>query len=556
MKIVTFLIFIFITFNSFANELKISVAPLKPAVNEVFQVTFRIFTDSDDDPQIKFSPDNLEVIGRGNQGISTRTIYANGKLSVTREINVTYEILGKKTGTSFLRDIRVTLDDKTLTHPVVPITILKQAEESPDIFLKADVPKSELYVGEGLVVRYYLYSKGPVNSVDIKKYPKLNNFLKRYLQEAERSERVSFNGEVYLRTQIYAAKLFPEKVGEFKVDPLSITATYSSLRSGDPFGAFGFNRSYKTKSLSSEPIKVIALPLPTPIPEGFVGLVGKHSFELQFGKNRLIVNEPLEVKLTISGVGALENLEAPQVLKHPSFEEFETNGDLKIANSDVATKIFTYTFLPKDNAKIPGFQKLFYYFDADLKKYEAVPLNFPEIEVAGAKIVESRDSKVTTPELMKKKDSDDESLRIDSKFTDFNLIQSRISFKNFIPYMNIALATIAFLLLIVPIILKAKVRNFFNSDNIPKEFKKGHFDLSHFLKWITPLTEDSGKTPILLIQASDLSEDAKNYFISIIRDSESSQFSKEKIVFKFVYNPKHFKNLDKYIKSLKNASNT
>jgi len=556
MKTMTFLIFMFLSFNLFSNELSINVIPQKPAVNDVFQVSFRIFTDSSDDPQIKFSPDNLEVVGRSNQGISTRTIYANGKLSVTREINVTYDLLGKRTGTSFLREIKVVIDGKTLTHPVVPITILKQAEEAPEIFLKADVATNELYVGEGVVVRYYLYSKGPVNSVDIKRYPKLNHFLKRYLQEAERSERVSYDGEVYLRTQIYAAKLFPEKIGEFKIDSLSLTATYPSIRSGDPFGAFGFNRSYKTKSLSSEAVKVVVLPLPTPVPDGFVGLVGKHSFEIQFGKNRLIVNEPLEVKLTISGIGALENLEAPQILKHPSFEEFETNGDLKIANSELATKIFTYTFLPKDNVKIPATQKLFYFFDSDLKKYEPVTLSFPDIEVAGAKLEEKRDNIESHPVVSPNQASAEQVFKIDSNLPSLELINNSHFLKRALPYVNSLLVLIASLVLLVLILLNLNVRSFLNFDDIPIEFKKGKFNLSHFLRWISPLAEDTGKPPRLLIMDSDLNQEAKNYFIAIITENENAEFSKEKAEFKFVYNRNHFKNLDKYIKSLKNASNS
>ena len=168
------------------------------------------------------------------------------------------------------------------------------------------MPKKTLYLGEGITVRYFLYSKVPVNSVDIKKYPKLNNFLKRFLQEQERSERVSVDGQLYLRTQIYAAKLFPEKPGEVKIDPLELSASYPVVRSGDPFGTFGLNRNFKTKTIASETVKLQVLPLPQPVPENFTGLVGKHDFNLQFGQTKMIVNEPLEVKLTVAGGGALE----------------------------------------------------------------------------------------------------------------------------------------------------------------------------------------------------------------------------------------------------------
>ena len=79
-----------LSFNIFADEVKIEINPPRPVAGEVFQAYFRVFTDSDDDPVINFVPSNLEVVGKSNQGISTRTIYANGKLTVTREITIVF----------------------------------------------------------------------------------------------------------------------------------------------------------------------------------------------------------------------------------------------------------------------------------------------------------------------------------------------------------------------------------------------------------------------------------------------------------------------------------
>src|SRR5690606_15303971 len=157
------------------------------------------------DPIINFSPGGVEVVGKANQGISTRTIYANGKLTVTREVTIVYDLVASKPGTIFIRDISVQLGSQTLKHPMVSATVLKEPEVLPEVFVMADVPKKSLFIGEGIVVRYYLYSRPPVSNLDVKKYPQLNNFLKRFLQEPERTERVSVDGQIYLRNLFYAA---------------------------------------------------------------------------------------------------------------------------------------------------------------------------------------------------------------------------------------------------------------------------------------------------------------------------------------------------------------
>ena len=47
---------------AFADEVRIEINPTKPVAGEVFQAYFRIFTQDGDDPQINFSPSNLEVV--------------------------------------------------------------------------------------------------------------------------------------------------------------------------------------------------------------------------------------------------------------------------------------------------------------------------------------------------------------------------------------------------------------------------------------------------------------------------------------------------------------
>lgn len=538
--------------STWASELKVEVNPTRPVAGEMFQVYFRIFTDAHEEPVINFSPSKVEVAGKSNQGVSTRTIYANGKLTVTRELTVVYEMVATQPGTAYLRDITVQVGSEKLKHPSLSINILKEPEVKADAFVMADVPKKSVFIGEGFVVRYYLYSKVPISNLDVKEYPKLNKFLKRYLQEPDRSERVSIDGEIYTRTLIYAAKLFPEKLGTLKVDPLRLSVTYPVSRSGDPFGAFGLNRDFKTRSISSETINVEVKAVPEPRPPHFTGLVGAHEFQLQVGSSKLIVNEPLEMKLTVSGVGALENLEAPSLIKSPGLEEFDTNGDLKVNNAETATKVFDYTLLAKENLSLPAQEIVLSYLDPDSEKYIPVTLNIPEIIIAGGQPKPQASSeKPQVKEEKVVKQSQPPALEPDF-YAPITIDKSQ--WRSWVPKINLGLAVLALLISFGWIIKHKHFSGFQFKSDIPAVLKKNKFELSEFVQWLTPVIKKTGKSPLAIIKDSTLSENSKRYFIELLEANDYKSYSSHQSDMVYKYDAGHFKELSKYIESMNENS--
>ncbi len=539
-----------------ANEVKIELNPPRPVAGEVFQVYFRIYTDSGEEPTINFSPSRVEVVDKSNQGVSTRTIYANGKLSVTREMTFVYDMVANTVGFSTLRDINIQLGKIIIKHPAVNIQVVKEAEEVPEVFVMADVPKKTIFIGEGIVVRYFLYSKVPVSNIDVKKYPQLNNFLKRFLQEPDRSERVSVDGQIYLRSLIYAAKLFPEKPGELRIDPLQVTATYAAGGNNDPFARFGLSRNLKTKSLSSELVKVQVLPLPEPVPPHFIGLVGKHDIQAQFGQTRLIVNEPLEITLTISGEGALENLEAPEIIKHPGLEEFESNGDLKLTNADLATKTFNYTFLAKENFQSPSKTQILSYLDPNTQKYMPVQITIPEIVVAGGSAIPARPEQSKEADSSKNEKQDkpyvsSTPLEISNPLKHFDL-----GYQRWLPYLNLGLAALAVIIALGWVVTFRPTFRMQSGPRIPSSFKSGKFHLPEFVGWITPIIQTSGKTPQKIIHESPLTAEAKSYFADLLQASDNQEYSVRKTQLQFTYRASYFKELGRYIASQMNEDSS
>ena len=241
-------------------------------------------------------------------------------------------------------------------------------------------------MGEGLIARYYLYHLNSVSlaSSDIERFPKLDKFLKRFQQENLPAERVSINGQVYIRRIMYTAQLFGNKVGKFKIDPIRLKVRYG--RGGNSLSAFGFNFSnsrVRTTRISSKPIEIEVMTLPSKgMPPHFTGLVGNHSFSLSKSKDRFISNEPIELQLTVRGDGALELFEAPTLLSDPNLEEFEKSNDFQVMKGFKAEKKINYTYLGRGSVDIENKEVPISYFDPESKEYITEILKIGNVKVA------------------------------------------------------------------------------------------------------------------------------------------------------------------------------
>ncbi|MFA5584638.1 MAG: hypothetical protein WDA09_10530, partial [Bacteriovoracaceae bacterium] len=450
-------------------------------------------------------------------------------------LTILYELQADNYGVKYLRDIRVKVDGEELTHPMVSFEVLKEPQVKPDVFVMADIPKTDLFVGEGVVVRYYLYSKVSVSNLDIKKYPKLNRFLKRYLQEPDRAERVEVDGDLYIRNLIYAAKLFPEKAGTLKIDPISLSVTYSRSNRNDPFNVFASPRNMRTRTISSEVINLNVLPWPTPVPQNFTGLVGKHDFSLNMNQTKLVVNQPLEITLTVSGPGALENFEAPKVLENNALEEFESHGELRIQDTDMATKVFTYTFLASAPLDLAAKKLSYSYLDPVSAKYVEVDLVRDALQVGGqARAEPAKKTKNNTSSVQDTPQKTDEPNELKKISTD-------VSWSRWQNYINAVLGVMALALLLSFSGLRLK-KSISQRAIVPSHFKKS-FNNHEFIKWMSPAIAKEAKSPKEVLIDLELSAEAQKYFMDLMNSSDASKFSIGKKDYKYTYKEKHFKEL-------------
>lgn len=381
MKIVMFFILAFFSMAIRAQEVEVVVEPKEPVINENFFVTFKIKTSGSEEPYISFTPYGASVLGKRSQGLSISTVVINGKFTTTKEQAVVYELLAERAGQVYLRNVKVEMSGKTIPVNEVRVNVLNEARRIPDAFIEAEASKTKIYLGEGVDVNYYLYFKTSISANDVKEFPKLNKFIKRFHHINAPVETVQYKGQVFKRILAYSARLYAEKVGSAVLDPMTISVQMIE----NDYNGFGFgSQRYKNKDLSSARIEVEVLPLPTEgVPSSFTGLIGDHEFNLSVPKTKYLVNEPIEIKLEVKGKGAVENFDAPVIYTDNNLEQFDTKSEVTEIGMQAAKKVFEYTLLARGPVKIAGREMAFAYFEPSSGKYIEKKISIPGIEVSG-----------------------------------------------------------------------------------------------------------------------------------------------------------------------------
>ena len=390
MKWLTVILIMFFSFNCWAQSLDVSLSEREPLAGDTFQLIFKITLDQNETPDISFDAGGLEILGKANQGMSLRTVYMNGKLTTTREMTYVYDLVGDRAQTYRISGIRAQTSSGSLTFQDIVVKVVKEAKEKSPFFVRAEVSKTKVYVGEAIQVNYYLYHIDNVLTTEIKKFPTLNNFTKRFYDRQSQTETVNFNGAIYRRTNFYSAVLFPDVPGNLKIDPISLNVTYVVENNSNPFGGLGFSfggARRMARSINSDAINIEVLPLPhQTVPPHYTGLVGRHTFELSVSQSKAIVNDPIEVKLIVSGPGVLEKMEAPKIFDNPSLEEFDSKFDLEVEEMGKGRKVFSLTYLGRKALDIPARKLPLSYFDPEKGEFVTTELIVPAIKVEGTAV--------------------------------------------------------------------------------------------------------------------------------------------------------------------------
>jgi hypothetical protein len=557
-----------------AEDVEVDVSPPEPLMNESFFVTFKIKTTGNAEPYISFTPSGATVQGKREQGVSISTTVINGKFTTSREQNYVYELMAERQGQIALRNIKVEIGGKTISVKDVTINVLEKERRLPDAFMEATASKTKVYLGEGIDVNYYLYFKASIAANDVKEFPKLNKFIKRFHHVNSPVETVQYKGQIFKRILTYSARLYPEKIGHAVLDPMIISIQIVESEYSSPFGGFGMgSQRLRSKDLSSPRIEVEVLPLPAEnIPAGFTGLVGEHEFSLSVGKNKFLVNEPIEVKFEVKGKGAVENMDAPAIFTDNNLEQFDTKSEVSELGTQAAKKVFEYTFLARGPLNIKARELSLAYFDPATSRYVEKKVSIPEIEVSGVAAVTSGSQNVGQTQGQNKNEvGAPENDFLSSIFESGKL---KTIDKNTIGLVGPVLKgeerwfhrwfSVINLMLVFSLLIFSVHWYLSNKNILPTKDEMGHvkkeisnmkkkgLNYSDLFKVVSYLDKQNkmsggGVSIIQIIEDSALSPETKSYFKNALQVCEEESFGVKKVDKKIAYENNHFKEILKKI---------
>ncbi|MCK5534940.1 BatD family protein, partial [bacterium] len=180
----------------------------------------------------------------------------------------------------------------------------------------------------------------------------------------------------------------------------------------------------KTKILKSSPIQIKALPLPERRkPENFSGTVGQYSISAGIDKNKIQVNQPITLSITISGKGNIKTIFLPEFKDIKNFKKYKTVSSLNVSKKNYTikgSKTFTTMIVPQKAGEQIITLPVFSFFDPVEKRYKTIKVSPLKIKVLPA----SKEETALIPTLSQFRDE----IKILGK--DIRYIKTRINKKN------------------------------------------------------------------------------------------------------------------------------
>lgn len=369
---------------------------------EQFAITWTINTGDGDFSEPEFT--GFYKLMGPQTSYSSSTQIINGKVTRETTFSYVYYLQALKQGKFVIAPASVTIRNKIYRSDSLRIEVVagsnvqqnaqagetgdKQADQVPagtnDLFLNILLDKKEAFQGEHILATIKLYTRIDITGINEIKFPAFEGFVKTDLETPPLTslKRETINGTTYGTGIIQQFLLYPQISGDITIDPVQISVLVQQ-KSGrtDPF--FGdFFSTYTTipRAVVSKPVKIKVKPLPGQKPEDFSGIVGKIDMTASLDRDSVNVNDAINFRIVLSGMGNLKLAALPVLNMPPDIEVYDpkvsenlTNG----ANGTTGRKTFEYVLIPRHNGDYTIPPVSLSYFNPSSRQYER--LNTAEI---------------------------------------------------------------------------------------------------------------------------------------------------------------------------------
>ena len=358
MKKLSFILFFLSSVITQAQTLKVSADKNPAIVGEQILVQYSINTKGEDFKSPNFN--GLQVLSGPNPSTQSSYSFVNGKRSSNSSTTYSFYIKGVKEGSYKISQAKITIRGKTISSKPYELNIVKgkkknkeqQKALSENLFIKVNVSKRNIKVGEQILVTYTLFTRIDLQNTEVSSLPALNGFWSKDLETSSRFKRKVIDGIAYNVATIKKSVLTAQKSGKLSIDAMELKCSIriqNTRNNRDPFANF-FGGNYKVQEelIRSKPININVAELPR-APANFNGAVGNMNIKSEIDNININANNAINYKLTIIGTGNIELIEPLNIQFPEDFEVYEPKISDKIfeGGRKRSKKIFEYLLIPR-----------------------------------------------------------------------------------------------------------------------------------------------------------------------------------------------------------------
>lgn len=375
-------------------------APSQVAVGEQFRLTYSVNTDDVSDFRAGNIPDALEVLMGPHTSTQSSFQMVNGKTSSSSSITFTYIICANKVGTYNIPAARAVVAGKSMHSNVLRIKVTPgegngggrqsqyrssaSASQGANIsgnalFMKVSANKSRVHEQEPILLTYKVYTLVNLTSLN-GKMPDLKSFYTREVplpqQKSFRVENV--NGRPYRTVTWQQYVMFPQTTGRLEIPSLDYEGMVMlENRNVDPFEAFfngGSGYTEVKKIIKAPGLTIMVDPLPTR-PVNFSGGVGTYSLSASIDKTKVKANDPVTLRLVVSGVGNMKLIKQPTITLPKDFDQYDAKitDKTKLSSNGVeGSMVYDILIVPRHQGKYQLQPAEFVYFDTQSGAYKTL----------------------------------------------------------------------------------------------------------------------------------------------------------------------------------------
>jgi hypothetical protein len=313
---------------------------------------------------------NITVASVGN---STEMSIFNGQR--TTKYTYTYTLNPTAVGEVTIPQLQVLAGGQLLISQPLKLKVVQTdpnaaAAAAQTAFLKLQIGKTDLYVGEALPVEIILYVQEGRDA----NMPQLEGqgFTVGKITQGPQT-RTQMGNQIF-NVVPFRTYVAPARAGQLKLGPASMALTVPKPNARrNIFGVIDPDWQRVNLTAEAQTINVQSLPTEN-VPEHFNGAVGSYGMQVTAGPTNLAVGDPITVKVQISGRGLLDALALPPQPQWRDFTAYPASSTVESGDPHALSgaKKFEQVLIPQ-NHEIRLLEPFrFSFFDPQQRQYRTL----------------------------------------------------------------------------------------------------------------------------------------------------------------------------------------